>query len=268
MLYLYALISALSAIFTLLTNLTVGLNLIWLVPLAFVSTYISLLLLQLIISVIAIASVDVNKPVLKSSKPFRFLIRILLDVLVPLFKVKVHPTGLDKVPTDCRFLLVSNHLFDVDPAVFMYCLPNIEIGFVGKKEIYRDMKLVSRAMHKLHGLPIDRENARNAVATINTAAEKIKNDATSMAIFPEGYCSTTGELLPFRNGAFKIAKKAGCPIVVATIKNTRQVLKNMFRRTTNVFLDILTVIDKETVDALSTAELGDKVYEIMSNNLN
>lgn len=267
MLYFYAIISALFAIFSLLTNIAAGLNLIWIVPLTFVGTYITLLLIQLIISVIAIAVVDVNKPVSSSSKGFRFLIRLLLDVLVPLFKVKIHSTGLDKVPNDCRFLLVSNHLFDVDPAVFMHALPNLEIGFVGKKEIYRDMKLVSRAMHKLNGFPIDRENARNAVATINAAAENIKNDVCSMAIFPEGYCSTTGELLPFRNGAFKIAKKAHCPIVVATVKNTRAVLKNMFRRTTDVYLDILTVIDKETVDELSTAELGDKVYEIMSNNL-
>ncbi len=268
MLYLYAAISALSSLISALTNLTSGLNLIWIVPITFISTYISLILLQLLITVIALACVDVNKPVLRSSKGFRFLIRILLDVLVPLFKVKIHSTGLSKVPTDCRFLLVSNHLFDVDPAVFMHALPNVEIGFIGKKEIYTNMKLVSRAMHMLHGLPIDRENNRSAVLTINAAAEKIKSDATSMAIFPEGYCSTTGELLPFRNGAFKIAKKAHCPIVVATVKNTRAVLKNMFRRTTDVYLDILTVIDKETVDELSTAELSEHIHKLMSENLN
>ena len=266
MLYLSAIISAFFAVISGVTNLSAGLNLIWIIPLTFVSTYISLILLLFLVTFIILLFVDVNKPV-KPSRTFRFIIKLVLDVLVPLFRVKIHSTGLNKVPYNTRILLVSNHLFDVDPAVFMHAMPNLEIGFVGKKEIYSDMKLVSRAMHLLGGLPIDRENPRNAVNTINKSAENIKNDICSMGIFPEGYCSTTGELLPMRNGAFKIAKKAECPIVVATVKNTRKVLNNMFRRTTDVYLDILTVIDKETVDKLSTAELGNMVYEIMLNNL-
>ena len=88
-----------------------------------------------------------------------------------------------------------------------------------------------------------------------------------MAIFPEGYVSKTGELLPFRNGAFKIAKKAGCPIVVATIKNTKQFMKNIFKRKTDIYLDILDVIDTSSVEASSTTELGERVHLTMENNL-
>ena len=129
------------------------------------------------------------------------------------------------------------------------------------------MIFVSKAMHRLNGLPIDRENNRSAVLTISKAAEQIKDNTVSMGIFPEGYCSLSGELLEFRNGAFKIAKKAHCPIVVATIKNTRQIVSNMFRRKTDVYVDILDVIPSDKVDELSTAELGEIIHKQMSDNL-
>lgn len=268
MLKIFAIISALSSLLAALENLFKPLKLLWVVPTTFVSTYISLILLFALVLVIEILLTDVNKPIKHSSKAFRYLIEQLLCIAVPLLGVKIHATGLSKVPTNCRFLLVSNHLHDFDPAIFMYCLPKAELAFVGKKEIYTNMTFIAKAMHRLNGLPIDRENPRNAVATINKSAENITSNTVSMAIFPEGYCSLSGELLDFRNGAFKIAKKAHCPIVVGTLKNTKQIVKNMFRRKTDVYLDILEVVPAEMVDELSTAELGEKIHKLMSDNLN
>ncbi len=268
MLYLYAFISAVFTFVTALTNLNEGTKLIWLLPIAFLGTYIALIILQLLFFVIVTLLVNVKKPIEKCSKFYRFLVRILLRVLIPLLRVKIHATGLEKIPTNCRFMLVSNHLHDFDPAVFFDCLPNSDLAFIGKKDIYVTMKFIAKAMHKLNGLPIDRENNRNAILTINAAAEIIKKDTASVAIFPEGYCSLSGELLPFRNGAFKIAKKAKCPIVVATLKNTKQIVKNMPLKKTDVYLDILEVVSAKKVEELSTAELGDKIHKIMSDNLN
>ncbi len=267
MLKIFAIISALSSVLAALDNLFKPLKLLWVIPTAFIGTYISLILLFALILVIEILITDTSKPMTHSSKWFRYLIHQFLVIAVPLLAVKIHATGLEKVPTDCRFLFVSNHLYDFDPAIFMYCLPKAELAFVGKKEIYKDMVFVSKAMHKLNGLPIDRENNRSAVLTISKAAEQIKNDTVSIGIFPEGYCSFSGELLEFRNGAFKIAKKAHCPIVVATIKNTRQILSNMFRRKTDIYVDVLSVVSSDTVDELSTAELGEMIHKQMSDNL-
>lgn len=269
MLKLYLSISAMCAAFSAVLNPLAGLRLIYIIPLSFISTFIGLVVFHLLAVIIIFALVDNKKPASSNAKWYRLLIHISLDLIIPLLNVKIHATGLDKVPQNCRFLLVSNHLHDIDPAIFLYKLPAAELGFIGKKEIFAESKyfIVPKAMHALHGLPIDRENPRNAVITINTAAEKIKNDEASMAIFPEGYVSKSGELLPFRNGAFKIAKKADCPIVVATIKNTKQFMKNIFRRRTDLYLDILEVIDAAEVDSLSTGELGEKVHGIMEENL-
>ena len=78
----------------------------------------------------------------------------------------------------------------------------------------------------------------------------------------------SGLLQPFRNGAFKIAQKANVPIVVCALSNTKAILKNMFRRRTDVHLDVLDVIPAETVASLkTTVEIGDYAHKILSEGL-
>jgi 1-acyl-sn-glycerol-3-phosphate acyltransferase len=47
---------------------------------------------------------------------------------------------------------------------------------------------------------------------------------TSLAVFPEGTRTPTGRLQEFRPGAFKIALRAGVPIVPVTIRGTFKLL--------------------------------------------
>ena len=68
--------------------------------------------------------------------------------------------------------------------------------------------------------------------------------------------------------AFKIAQKANVPIVVCALSNTKAILKNMFRRRTDVHLDVLDVIPAETVASLkTTVEIGDYAHKILSEGL-
>jgi 1-acyl-sn-glycerol-3-phosphate acyltransferase len=175
--------------------------------------------------------------------------------------------GIEKLPENTRMLFVCNHQHDFDPVIIYSVFPDAEIGFIGKKEIYKTMPFIARAMHRLNSLPIDRENNREAAKTIVKAIKIIQDDKASIALFPEGYVSKSCELLPFRNGSLKIAMKAQVPIAVCVINNTRSIVKNMFRRRTDIYLDILEVIDAEAVETGSTAELGDRVHALMENNL-
>ncbi len=257
------------AVLSVITALLSGVNtaLFWKIPLFALGYFIALVLIHAIILGLSILAVDLKKDNSYVSRYYRLLTLATIDLLFGTLNIRIHTSGLEKVPTDKKFLLVSNHTYDFDPAVFINVLPKIDIGFVGKKEIYTDMIPIAKVMHKLNGLPVDRENNRNAVKTINKAADFIKNDVCCMGIFPEGYCSLTGELLPFRNGAFKIAKKAHCPIVVATVSNTKIILRNLFRRHTDIYLDILEVIGTDEVDSMTTAELSEKIYPIIKENM-
>ena len=77
-----------------------------------------------------------------------------------------------------------------------------------------------------------------------------------MGIYPEGTRSKTGELLPFHAGSFKVAQKAGVPLVIACSRGTEHVMRNWLRRPTKVELSILEVLPPERVKAMSTQELA------------
>ncbi len=236
----------------------------WLVPVILICAFVALILLHLAVFAISILTVNLDKPP-RDSNFFRLLVKGFLQMALPILRVNVHLTGIEKVPQNEPFLLVCNHIHDLDPAIIYYAIPDARLAFIGKKEVRDIFPFVYKALHKLSGLPIDRENNREAAKTIINASHLIKNGTNSVAIFPEGYVSKSGELLPMRNGAFKIATKAQCKIVVCTIWGTRQIPKNLLRRKTDIYFDVLDVID--TADNSHTAELGDRVHEVMKKSL-
>lgn len=265
MLYTYIVISA---AVMLLLNIPFGIFTqtwsIWGIPLIFVGLMLFFIVLHTLILAFNIWIVDLKKPP-RDSNFFRFWVKGFLDLALFVLRIKVHTTGLEKIPEDEPFLLVCNHIHDLDPAIIYYTVPDARIAFIGKKEVRDLFPFVYKALHKLSGLPIDRENNREAAKTIINASHLIKEGTNSVAIFPEGYVSKSGELLPMRNGAFKIATKAKCKIVVCTLLGTRQIPKNLLRRKSEVYFDVLDVID--TVDITQTAEIGERVYETMKKSL-
>jgi 1-acyl-sn-glycerol-3-phosphate acyltransferase len=55
-------------------------------------------------------------------------------------------------------------------------------------------------------------------------AAKAVAEGRSVVVFPEGTRSATGELLPFKEGAFRLASEAKVPIVPCAIAGTRRIL--------------------------------------------
>ena len=237
----------------------------WATPLLLVGFCLGFVVLHVGLAALLIATTNLDKPS-KDGDFFRRLINGFLQMALPLLRVKVHTTGVEKIPADEPFLLVSNHIHDLDPAIIYYAAPDSRLAFIGKKEVRELFPFVYKALHRLGGLPIDRENNREAAKTIISAARLIKEGKNSVAVFPEGYVSKSGELLPLRNGALKIATKTGCKIVVCTLWGTKQIPKNLLRRKTDINFDVLDVID--TSNTTQTAELGERISELMLASIN
>ncbi len=239
----------------------------WLAPVLLVAFFIGFILIQMAVFALTILFTDMKKPPKGSSKFFRFLVKHSLPIIIFLARVKINTQGIEKLPENTRMLFVCNHQHDFDPVIIYSVFPDAEIGFIGKKEIYKTMPFIARAMHRLNSLPIDRENNREAAKTIVKAIKIIEEDKASIALFPEGYVSKSCELLPFRNGSLKIAMKAKVPIAVCVIDNTRSIVKNMFRRKTEVEFRLLDVIFPEQFAEMNSSELGDIIHEKMQTAL-
>lgn len=231
----------------------------WLVPLMVIGFVLVFIILHALVFIIWVLSIDVNKPQ-KERKCFRKMLNITIPLLLKLARVKVNASGTDIVPENGRMLFVSNHQHDFDPLIILSVFPQYGLGFIGKKDIYATMPFVAKVMHGIYGLPIDRENNRAAAKTIIEASRLLKEDKASIGLFPEGYVSTSCELLPLRNGSLKIAFRAGVPIVVCVINNTREIPKRMFLKKTEIEFRVLSVITPEEFKGKTTTEIGDIIH--------
>ena len=243
------------------------LHALWQVPVFFAGSFLALVLLFLLVVLISCLFVDPKKLLEKPSGYFRFLLNEFCRLALALGGVHVNVTGLEKVPRDSRFLLVSNHRFAFDPLVFYSSMPWADLAFLSKKENF-SIFVVAQIMREVLCLPLDRENDREALKAILRAIQFLKEDKCSIVVFPEGGTNRTEEnLLPFRNGAFKIAQKANVPIVICALVNSKAILKNMFRRHTDVYLDVLAVIPPEELEGLKTVDIGDRAHGILLEGL-
>ena len=235
--------------------------------LAFIAGWIIGLLLVLLFLVAAWLLVDMEKEQTTDSKFYRTLAHLYIDLALILGRVDVRTQGLEKIPTDGRFLLVCNHICDLDSALLLKCFPKSQLCFIGKQEI-KTMPVVGAVMHKMMCQFINRENDREALKTILRCIQMIKDDQASIVVFPEGYVSMDGRLRHFRSGSLKIAQKPGVPIVVCTVRNTKHVMQDLFAlRKTWAQVHLVDVIDAETVKSMPTTEMAEKIYEIMISDL-
>ena len=268
MLYVYSVLSVISS-FTILyfTGYLKTWNLLWRVPLIAVGCFLALVLLFLLLIYISTLFVDMRKRVDRPSSYFRFLLNQFSVVALTFAGVHVHTSGLEKVPRESRFMLVSNHRYAIEPLVFYSAMPWADLAFIAKKEAFK-IPIVSQVMHQVLCLPIDRDNDRAALKTILKAIELLKQDQASIAVFPEGGTNRTEQtLLPFRNGTFKIAQKANVPIVICALTNSNAIKKNMFRRRTDVYLDVIDVLQPESFSAEKTPEIGEQTRTIMERGI-
>ncbi len=234
----------------------------WLVPLLFVGFFLGLVIIHILITVIWILTIKTDRPI-KQRPAFRRWINLTVSLLMKLVRVSVNASGTEKVHEKGRMLFVCNHQHDLDPVMMLSVFPDYDIGFIGKKEIYKTMPIIGKAMHGLCGLPIDRENNREAAKTVIEAVHILKEDKASIGLFPEGYTSKSCELLPLRNGSLKIATKAKAPIVVCVLNNTRSIPKRMFLHHTEIEFRVLSVITPEEYVGMNTNELGDIIHSQM-----
>ena len=196
----------------------------------------------------------------KDSPFYRFVLNSMTGLTLFLAGARLVSKG--KPLPEGRFVLVSNHRSNFDPIVTWYKFRKTPISFVTKPSNLK-IPFYGNIVKRCLFLPIDRQNARNAVKTIDKAADYIKNDVVSIGIYPEGTRSKTFRLLRFHNGAFKIAQKAGVPIVVLCLTGAEKIKDNWMRRRSEVTLNVAEIIPPERHMGMTTNEIGAEVRGIL-----
>jgi len=136
--------------------------------------------------------------------------RALLRGLVWLFGGRVCVEGLEQVDPARGYLFMSNHVSLFDIPVLGGYIPNLARGLQAAEQF--NWPIVGWFLRAIGNIPISRENARASWASMQKAAQIIKN-GTSVILLPEGTRTRTGKLSEFKKMPFHFAKMAEVPIV-------------------------------------------------------
>lgn len=147
-------------------------------------------------------------------------------------------------------------------------LPKHHFVFLGKSEILSYPIL--RTYFKNLNIPVYRNDSKKAGQAF-LAAQKAMEIGYSLVIFPEGTIPDENlpKMIPFKNGAFKLAKSLNIPILPLTFANNYK----LFSDPTILFgparpgisiVHIHPLISKEEIQSLKADELRDKCFDIIS----
>lgn len=224
-----------------------------------------LLLVYILFLGICCLFIDPNKEYERNSLFYRFLLDSATAAAIKLLRIRVHVSGIEKIPKDKKVLFVCNHRSSFDPIITWYALRRWKIAFISKGSNF-NIPFFGRIIRKCCFLAIDRENPRRAIVTINKAAKLLEKQEVSVGVYPEGTRSRSNQLLPFHNGVFKIAQKADVPIVVLSITGTELISGRTPFRPTDVYLDVLEVFPNKNIKEIKTEMIGMMVRHLLLTN--
>ena len=194
--------------------------------------------------------------------------RIFCRGLVRMMGWRVDPDFPERLRDHRPCVIVGNHQSFLDVVTFGSIFPPRTVS-AGKREIGRIP--VFGWFYRLSGnLIIDREHARSALAALEEAGAKMRDEKIAVWFMPEGHRNQSGTLLPFKSGAFRLAIAAQAPIVpivagpLTVIADTRRKLARPGRLAVRVLEPVLT----EGLTTSDVADLTARVRERMQQAWN
>ena len=135
--------------------------------------------------------------------------------------IRMHEVGRHRVEPFRTRVYMPNHQSLTDMVQVLYLLPKAN-GTLIKKEAFR-VPVLGWAFRAAGFTSVDRSNPKAARASLEAAVTAMKT-GQSFVIAPEGTRSRTGKLGPFKSGGFRLAARAGVPVVPITVTGARDIL--------------------------------------------
>ena len=182
--------------------------------------------------------------------------------------VSVQVEGRENIPKGVACVFVANHRSYYDIPLMLTCLDGPH-ALVSKAEVEK-IPLVRGWMKLLHCVYVNRGDARASLRALNQAAEEVKQ-GRSVSIFPEGtrYKGEEGGIGEFKGGAFRIATRAGAPLVPVVIHGSRAIMEDNggWMKPAHVRIEILPPIETEGLDRQALKALPGRTEALIREKL-
>ena len=180
--------------------------------------------------------------------------------------VRVTVKNRELVDSQKSYVFVANHqsAFDI---FSIYGYLNHSFKWMMKKSLIK-IPMVGYACKSAGHIFVDKSSAKAIQETIEQAKKSLVKGG-SLVIFPEGARTFTGEMSPFKRGAFKLATEFSLPIVPVTITGAFEVMP---RTTLNIkpghiILTIHQPIHPDADGGHDMQQVIDESYNAISSSL-
>ncbi|WP_028544447.1 lysophospholipid acyltransferase family protein [Paenibacillus taiwanensis] len=174
---------------------------------------------------------------------------------------KVQVQGLEHIPKEGA-VFIANHQGNFDVPIMLGHI-GAPKALMAKVELTK-LPFIRVWMKYLRCIFVDRKNVRQAMNSLNEAAELVKN-GHSIVIFPEGTRSKGDPIGEFKSGGFRVATKTGAPIVPIRINGSYKLMEangNWIRPAT-VKVTILPPVPTAGLTKEDTAALPEQIKELI-----
>jgi 1-acyl-sn-glycerol-3-phosphate acyltransferase len=228
--------------------------------------YIFTLLQVTVLFILSVIVLIVTYPFDKSRRWVHECSRWICAILygVPPF-IRRTIDGLENIEEGKPYVMVMNHNSGCD--IFAaYKIP-LNFRWVSKREVFRVPFMGQLLL--VHGdIPIERGNAKVAMEKVLREGKLWLGRGVSVAIFPEGTRSKTGEMNRFKAGAFNLAAEAGVDILPIVMTGTNELFNGWKVNWRNrVAIRVLPAVKAEVVAATDVKELMQQVHDTMVEEL-
>ena len=183
---------------------------------AWTATVVLVILGTPVVAVVWAVTAPFDKGRYHAGRAFR-LVGVNALRLNPLWRF--HTRGAIKDPRR-PYVVVANHESYAD--IFLIsCFP-WEMKWMSKDTMFK-IPFMGWMMQMAGDVKLIRGKRESAIDAINQCRDRLKKKVSIM-IFPEGTRSRTWEMLPFKDGAFRLAIEAGAPILPIAVAGTRKAM--------------------------------------------
>ena len=189
------------------------------------------------------------------------LMKVWTNIVLFIYGIKVTVYGADNIDPRKGKIYISNHASYMDIFIQIAKLPD-NVRMIYKKEINK-IPVLGWAMFCAGFVSLDRDNIRNAMKSLDKAAQRVKK-GLSVVIYPEGTRTPDGKVGEFKRGMFFLADKAQADIVPVSLQGTYEIMPlGSFR----VKPGIVNMVIGKPIQYRKDKELLNEIRDTVINNL-
>ena len=169
--------------------------------------------------------------------------------------------GLENIPKEGAFLLVSNHQSFLDP-IFVGSRPKRHVCYLARDTLFKNW-FFGPLIRSVYAIPVKREHGD--LGAMRKVIEVLK-EGDGVCLFPEGTRTHDGRIVPFRAGLGLLCRRGNAAIVPVLIDGAF----DCWPRTQKIFRlgTEITVHYGKAISAQEVKEMGDeKLAELLRDTL-